>query len=148
MGVTIYYRGRLNDVRELGTFIDEIEEFAQPLGWWSQRCNGDWSKPNTARVSLGRGRVNISGHLPLQGITILPHENSEALWLTFDARGYLADPAATSLVNEGTKKPAKTWVSIKTQFAPPRIHAAVAKLLRYVNNRYISDLEVHDDGGY
>jgi hypothetical protein len=147
MGVTIYFRGKLNDLRELGGFVDEMEEFAEPLGWWSQRCNGDWSRPNTAMVSLGKGRVNMTGHLPLRGISILPHENSEALWLTFNAGGYLADPA-TFAVGEGGKKGGKTWLSIKTQFAPPPVHAAVVKLLRYVKKRYISDLEVHDDGGY
>jgi len=131
MGVTIHYRGKLNDARELGAFVDEMEEFAQPLDWWSQRCNGEWSKPNTARVSLGRGRVEITGHIPLRGITILPHEDSEPLWLTFDAHGYLADPAATSLVGARTKKPVKTWLSIKTQFAPPHIHpTAVPTRLR------------------
>jgi hypothetical protein len=148
MGVTICYRGKLNDMRELGAFVDEMEEFAQPLGWWSRRCNGDLSRPNTARVSLRKGRVDITGNLPLQGIIILPHENSEPLWLTFDTHGYLADRAATSLVNEGTKRPTKTWLSTKTQFAPPRIHAAVVKLLRYLKKQYISDLEVHDGGGY
>jgi hypothetical protein len=148
MGVTIYYRGKLNEMRALGALVDELEEFAQSLGWHTQRCGGDRSRPNTARISIRKERIAITGNLPLQGITILPHENCEPLWLSFDTHGYLADPVGTSIVDQGTKDQGKTWLSTKTQFTPPRIHAAIIKLLQYLKKRYISDLEVQDDGGY
>ncbi|NWG28500.1 MAG: hypothetical protein HXY48_08200, partial [Ignavibacteriaceae bacterium] len=37
---------------------------------------------------------------------------------------------------------------IKTQFAPPEIHIAIVKLLKYLKNKYIANLEVIDEGGY
>jgi hypothetical protein len=36
----------------------------------------------------------------------------------------------------------------KTQFAGASVHAAVCAILRYVKQRYATDLEVTDDSGY
>jgi hypothetical protein len=36
----------------------------------------------------------------------------------------------------------------KTQFAGAKVHAAVCAILRYVKQRYATDLEVTDDSGY
>jgi len=40
------------------------------------------------------------------------------------------------------------WVSVKTQFAKPEAHIAVVKTLAAIQERYICDLEVDDEGGY
>jgi hypothetical protein len=37
---------------------------------------------------------------------------------------------------------------IKTQFAPVEIHIAVIKLLKYIQQKYISNLDVYDEGDY
>jgi hypothetical protein len=36
----------------------------------------------------------------------------------------------------------------KTQFAGPKVHAAVCAILRYVQQRYAPELEIDDDSGY
>jgi len=42
-----------------------------------------------------------------------------------------------------------TWFNhIKTQFAPVEIHIAVIKLLKYIQKKYISNLDVYDEGDY
>jgi len=45
-------------------------------------------------------------------------------------------------------KPEEAWVSVKTQFASPEIHVWIVGLLKYLKKRYISDLQVSDEGEY
>ena len=148
MGVTIYYRGTIDDKTMVGNLADEMEDFALSLGWETQRWNEDWTKPNTARFSPGKRAMRILGHAPLQGITLYPHEQSESLWLTFDPNGALMDIVTMATVAEKERKVEVFWTSTKTQFAPIEIHITIVKLLQYVKRRYISNLEVNDDGGY
>lgn len=37
---------------------------------------------------------------------------------------------------------------VKTQFAPPDIHISIVKLLRFLQKKYIPDLQVIDEGEY
>jgi hypothetical protein len=52
-------------------------------------------------------------------------------------------PPGAEFFKEGTRH---NWT--KTQFAGPRVHAAVCDLLRHVKARYAPDLEVTDDSEY
>jgi hypothetical protein len=52
------------------------------------------------------------------------------------------------LILDGTIKPEDTWVSIKTQFSNPDTHIWVIGLLKYLKKKYISNLEVSDEGEY
>lgn len=40
------------------------------------------------------------------------------------------------------------WVSMQTQFAGPDAHVRAVGLLKYLERRYISNLEVHDESEY
>jgi len=148
MGVTVHYRGTIDDKTMVGNLADEMEDFAGSLGWKTQRWNEDWTKPNTARFSGGKGERRIIGHAPVQGITLYPHEHCEPFDLTFDPRGHLVDIVGLALETEGRLTPEEFWGSTKTQFAPIESHITIVKLLQYVKRRYVSNREVHDDGGY
>jgi hypothetical protein len=148
MGISIYYRGRINKMETIATLADELEDFAQSLGWRTQHWKEDFSTPNTARISHERGEIRVVGHAPLQGISLFPHKECEPLWLTFDPNGYLVDVVAMATAAKGEKKPDKSWRSTKTQFAPIEVHIGIVKLLQYVKRRYIANLDVLDDGGY
>jgi hypothetical protein len=52
------------------------------------------------------------------------------------------------LILDGTLGPEQAWVSVKTQFASPEIHVWITGLLKYLKKRYISDLQVSDEGQY
>ena len=45
-------------------------------------------------------------------------------------------------------KPKESWVFIKTQFSSPDVHIRVIGLLKYLKKKYISNLEVRDEGEY
>lgn len=148
MGISIHYRGRINDVAMVITLTDELEDFAQSLGWRTEHWKENLSKPRTARIRHEEGKINITGNIPLQGITLFPHKDCEPLSLTFDRNGYLISVSRTAMVARGKTKRQGVWVSTKTQFAPLETHISIIKLLQHLKKRYIANLEVHDEGGY
>ena len=148
MGISIHYRGRIDKMETIAKLADDLEDFAQSLGWRTQHWKEDFSTPSTARISHERGEIRVVGHTPLQGISLFLHKECEPLWLTFEPNGYLVDVAAMAMVAEGEMKLEKLWRSTKTQFAPIEVHIGIVKLLQYVKRRYIANLDVHDEGGY
>jgi hypothetical protein len=84
--------------------------------------------------------------IPLKGIIISPHEKSEPLVFTFDPEGNLRNAFMMQFLGE---EPDLTWYNhTKTQFAPIDVHLAVIKLMKYVQQKYIGDLKVTDEGSY
>lgn len=148
MGVTIHYRGKINSITDIDELTGEAEDFARELGWESQRWNEDWSKPNTAKISNNGDGIKITGHAPLRGINLYPHDHCEPFSLTFNPDGYLISLIGMTMLADGSTKPEASWMSTKTQFAPIEIHITIIKLLKYIKGRYIHNLEIHDDGGY
>lgn len=148
MGVTIHYRGRLNDVGQLTRLCEELADIAAVMGWQSTRLDDDWQQPADARLHGSPTGARIDGNLGLKGILIEPGEGAESLRFFFDREGNLWCPVSRVLVLEGTLKPEDAWVSVKTQFASPEIHVWIIGLLKYLKKRYISNLEVSDEGEY
>ncbi|MFO7870565.1 MAG: hypothetical protein R6V03_03935 [Kiritimatiellia bacterium] len=145
MGVSIHYRGRLDDIALLPSLRDEVGDMANSMGWPSTILNDDWSKSPDATLANG-GRVE--GHLGLKGIQITPHADSEPLALFFDRQGYLRSPMTMLLILDGTLQRETAWVPMKTQFSGPDTHVWVIGLLKYLKTHYLSNLEVSDESGY
>lgn len=148
MGLTIHYRGKIDFIPDVEHLTEELKDFSDTLTWDSRLWNEDWSLPNTATIKRNLENIQIKGHIPLRGIVLYPHENCEPLSLTFTREGYLTNSIGMALVAEKKLDIEKEWQSTKTQFAPIGIHIAIIKLLKYLKKRYISNLEVHDEGGY
>jgi len=145
MGVSIHYRGQLNDKALLPDLIDEIRDIANTLDWPTTILDDDWTTPPNA--SMQNAGV-IEGNLGLKGIGFAPHPKSESLSLFFDRDGSLRCPMSMLLILDGTIKPEDAWISVKTQFSNPDTHIWVIGLLKYLKKKYISSLEVSDEGGY
>jgi hypothetical protein len=148
VGVSIHYRGRLNDATLLPALSEELDDIADAMGWHSTRLDDDWTKPANAQLVGNSNGGQINGHLGLKGIQITPRPKGESLSFFFDREGALRSPMSTVLILEGTLKPEHAWMSIKTQFLSPEIHIWIIGLLKYLKKRYISDLEVSDEGMY
>ncbi len=148
MGVTIHYRGRLNEVGQLGRLCDEMADIARAMGWETTRLDDDWEQPADARLRFTSKCAQIDGHLGLKGILMTPDVEAESLSFFFDREGSLRSVMDIVSILDGTLKPEDAWVSIKTQFASPEVHACIIGLLRYVKKHYISDLQVSDEGEY
>lgn len=129
MGVTIHYKGKLNAVELTEPFLEEARDIAESMDW-----------PYTL---INRKNEDIT---PVRGLFIRPHPKSEFLTFSVDDKGCLRNTLMLEHLDNGDSY---TWYNhIKTQFAPLEVHVAVIKLLRYLKQKYIGDLEVLDEGMY
>jgi len=148
MGITIHYRGKIDRIEDVAQLSGELKEFAEILGWDSRQWTENWHLPNSAALEKSRDGLSLSGHIPIRGISLFPDPNCEPLFLTFCKNGSLASSMNMVVMADEKMDSEGLWLSTKTQFASTNIHIAIVKLLRFVKTKYISNLEVHDDGGY
>jgi hypothetical protein len=146
MGVSIHYRGRLNDVGLVARLCEELTDIAGAMGWETTRLDDDWEQRADARLRFTPAGAHIDGNLGLKGILVIPGGGAESLCFCFDRNGDLRCPVSMVSILDGTLDPKDAWVSVKTQFASPELHVWVVALLKYLKKRYIADLEVSDEG--
>ncbi len=148
MGVSIHYRGRLADIKNIKTICDELAAIADKMNWHYTRLDEDWSQSADATIEVAEQGSQITGHLPLKGIVLTIDPKCETLGFLFDSNGNLRDPISMVNISEGTLKPEDVWISVKTQYAGPETHIWVIGLLKYLKKLYLPDLEVQDEGAY
>lgn len=148
MGITIHYRGRIDRIEDVERLSREIEEFAEILEWGVKRWQENWNLPNTASLKKKSDSLQLNGHVPIRGISLFPAPNCEPLCLTFTKEGYLASSMSMVLLADDEIEMDRMWQSTKTQFASVETHISIIKLLKFVKKKYISNLEVHDEGRY
>lgn len=148
MGITIHYRGKIDRVEDVARLSAEIKEFAEILEWDSRQWKENWHLPNSAALEKSKDGLALSGHIPIRGISLFPDPNCEPLFLTFRKDGLLASSMNMVMIADKDIDSEGLWLSTKTQFASSDIHIAIIKLLRFVKTKYVSNLEVNDDGGY
>lgn len=130
MGITIHYQGKLNQPDLADEFCEELADIAKAMDWNYNPINDE---PDSEPV-------------PLKGIVISPHEKSEPLVFTFDPEGNLRNAFMMRFADE---EPDLTrYNHTKTQFAPIDVHIAIIKLLKYIQLKYMDNLEVMDEGSY
>lgn len=148
MGITIHYRGEIDRIADVAQLSAEIKEFAEVLEWDSRQWKENWHLPNSAALEKNKDGLSLSGHIPIRGISLFPDPNCEPLYLTFCKNGRLASSMNMVIMADKGIESESIWLSTKTQFASADIHVAIIKLLRFVKTKYISNLEVRDDGRY
>ena len=148
MGVTIHYRGTLDDVGSLDAFCRESADIGASMGWETKVWDDSWEEPLTARIVHKEGAATIEGNLGLKGISLRPGGNCESLCFLFDSKGCLRSLMDRLMESEGQAVSDKPSVSVKTQFASPDLHVWIIGLLKHLKKRYMADLEVSDEGGY
>jgi len=148
MGITIHYRGKMQNIAHLPSLKDELIDIAETMNWEWHELDEDFSKPASARLVVDEGQAEITGHLPIKGLSINLHADCESLDLFFDKEGNLTGPLLFIMVSEGRIKAQEAFLSVKTQFAPAEIHIAIVNLLRFLKKRYIPNMEVRDEGDY
>ena len=148
MGVTIHYRGTLDDAERIQDLQRELADIAQSMGWEYSMLDDDWTVPPDATLVHKPGSATIKGHLGLKGISLLPGGGGESLSFFVDAAGRLRSIMDIILQCEGRSDPNTAWVFVKTQFASPDVHVWIVGLLKYLQKRYFSNLEVDDEGDF
>jgi hypothetical protein len=148
MGVSIHYRGKMTDITKINVLCDELASVAEKKDWTCTRLDDDWSKPSDATIEVTEIGPQISGHLALKGIAFSIHPKCESLRFFFDAGGNLRDPVSMALINEGALKPDDAWIAVKTQFTDPQTHIWIVGLLKYIQEHYLPELQVRDEGEF
>lgn len=148
MGVSIHYRGRLDNMDHLPALRDELMDIASGLGWQYWILDADWHVPADASLTHSGKAGEIKGHLGLKGIQLKPTGQSEPLDFFFDSEGNLRSPMSVVLIQDGMLRRDDAWISVKTQFSSAQMHVVIIGLLKYMKRRYLSNLEVTDEGEY
>jgi len=148
MGVSIHYRGKIADISKINALCDELALVADKMGWTCTHLDDDWSKPPDATIEVTEKGAHITGHLSLKGIALSIHPKCESLRFFFDSAGNLCDPVSMTLILEGVLKPEDAWVAVKTQFAGPETHIWIVGLLKYIQEHYLPELQVRDEGEF
>lgn len=148
MGVTLHYRGTLDDLNRLPALCAELADVAQAMGWSAVRVDDGYDAPLDARLSHDPAGAHIDRNVGLKGIVLTPDDGSESLWFCFNRDGQLRSLLGQVLILNGTLKPEESWAFTKTQFSSPERHTWIVGLLRFVQQHYVSNLEVRDEGGY
>jgi hypothetical protein len=127
MGITIHYSGSINSPSRIDNFCDELADIADSMQWPFHRINtiADFADSDETGPSTD-----------LNGIILELHPDCESLAFLFDSSGQLRSP--TLLMSEPFDTDNYNW--IKTQFAGPKIHIAVVKLLKYLQKVYMHNL--------
>lgn len=129
MGITIHYKGCLDSPGLCDSFLEELIDIAKSMEW------------EYTDFSNHKNRKSI-----LKGIFIKPHPESDILQFMVDKNGFLRNAVLLEHLNNQEEI---TFLNhTKTQFASAGIHIAIIKLLKYLKKRYISNLEVIDEGDY
>jgi len=88
---------------------------------------------------------NILNDDKIKGIVVGAPE-SEPFWFTFTSDG-----KTCNVVSLQYSDPSEKYYSLcatKTQYAGPEVHMAMIKMLRYMSDKYYSEIEVYDEGEY
>lgn len=148
MSISIHYKGRIDDKRQVRALMDEIQDIAETMGWNYHCLDEDWKKKSQLKLEHRENGTYITGHAGLKGISFSPHPESETIWLFFDHEGWINSPMNLVTKDDYTDLETARWLSVKTQMAGAETHIAILKLFKYLKKKYISNLEISDDGGY
>lgn len=163
MGITIHYKGQLDDPARLPELLLGVKHFC---------FKRDWAYREIDERIIGQAErlifneVDASGQLEdstpvewkdvyydtevldvddhIRGLIIDVHPDCETVHLLFNRQGLLRSyaPQSPGYYTE------QQYFFAKTQFAPIEVHVAICELLRFVKDNYMPGLKVTDEGWY
>jgi hypothetical protein len=141
MGLSFHYSGRIANPDSLPNLIDEVIDICKTFKWkyhvFEQQFPVD---------TIGKADHNQK----LYGISFTPPE-SEMVAICFLSNGRMSGPML--LQNWGNSHDPKEneylyLISVKTQYAGIAIHQNIIQLFRYLNEKYLADFTLTDEGEY
>ena len=124
MGLTIHFKGTINEIFLIEKLKIELEDIALSMNW--------------------KYKLREISSTSFSGISLNIHPDCEWLSLVFDNTGKIVSPMELHFGEKGISE----YQFIKTQFAGAEIHIAVVNILKYVQKKYIENLEVIDESKY
>ena len=140
MGLTIYYKGKLKNVNDLKSLIDDVKDVAIAEKW-DYFVFEDQFENNSFSEIIDREN--------LYGIMITPPQ-SEPFSMSFLSNGRMSSILnfnVMQLENE-INEDLVYAVFTKTQYSGYENHKKLILLLDFINKQYLEDFECIDDGYY
>ncbi len=141
MGISIHYSGKLKKASDLPELIEEVKEIAEIYHWKYHLAEQVF--PNN---SFDSNPANDS----IYGISFSP-TNCEPVPLLFLADGKMSSFSNLQCFGDSKNEKEQEYlymVAVKTQYAGEEIHKIIVGLLRYLNEKYLCDFKVTDEGCY
>ncbi len=141
MGLTIHYNGRFNPAASLSALIDEVRDIAE-INKWKYHVFENEFPPN----AIGKTEYNDQ----IYGICFSLPE-CEPVWLSFLSNGKMSCPPNLEFwgnSDEPDKKEYLYMLFTKTQYAGIEAHKFIIQLLKYLNEKYLLDFNMTDEGKY
>lgn len=132
MGITIHYRGTIDTISDIPLLEDRLLDFVFSMGGQATVCRF-FSPQDPSRVVKGL-IVNLAAEQEPFSLLFSPEGQLTPLFQIEDAeQGPFHEPP---------------YCFVKTQFGSPQGHIAIVHLLSALKQRFISNLEVLDEGDY
>lgn len=159
MGSTIHYNGKIERAR-LTEMLDAARLYCAEQRWAAleveERIVGHIERiVETRETSIeiqgieGTAVESITQLFPiddtLRGLLITIHPESEPVWLTFNEAGEMVYYMA---LNDAGEYWENKSLFTKTQSAGVDAHIALCEFLHWLNDTYMPDLHVYDEGNY
>jgi len=141
MGLSFHYSGRIANPDSLPELIEEVKDICKVNNWKYFVFDRQFPK-NTV------GKTDYTDRL--YGICFTPPE-CEMVDVSFLSNGRMS--SAMLLQNWGDsdevdEKEYLYMISVKTQYAGIDIHRNIIQLFRYLNEKYLADFAMSDEGEY
>ncbi len=132
MGITIHYRGKMDDVRQVELLEDRVLDFVYSMG---------------GRATLWRSFDDQDSSRIVRGLMIELTPLHDTFSLLISPEG---DLTPLFQIEEAEKAPFNEppYCFVKTQFGSLEGHVAIVHLLDAIQQRYCSNLKVTDEGEY
>jgi len=132
MGVTIHYRGSMDDLTRVEDFEDRVIDLALAVG---------------GNVRLWRTADAQRPERVIRGLILDLAPGQETMSLLLSPEGWLTSVFEIEDAELG-KIAEPSWCFVKTQYGPIEGHVAIVELLTQLKSQFMSNLEVLDDSGY
>ncbi|MCF8105576.1 MAG: hypothetical protein K9K64_08840 [Desulfohalobiaceae bacterium] len=149
MGITIFARGSIDKTDDIPVLIAEIKEVAGKKGWNYEVIDDDFDQLSQVELEHNKedSSLNINGSLGLKGILIDVGPGVDTLALLFDRSGVLTDVMSQVVWLQDKGRDDRLSIC-KTQFGSIEGHISIIEILDILKDKYMTNLEVTDEGDY
>ncbi|PZO31498.1 MAG: hypothetical protein DCF13_00300 [Flavobacteriaceae bacterium] len=138
MGLTIHYKGKLNNANQLKSLIEDVKDVARAEKWSFFVFKEQFERETFSDVIDKKN---------LYGIMISPPK-CEPLCITFLSNGRMTGICNYNLLQLGNQTEDELIYNVftKTQYSSCENHIKLILLLDYLNKNYLIDFECMDEG--
>lgn len=132
MGITIHYRGTMDDVSQIETMEDRVLDLVFSLG---------------GRATIWRSHADHDSSRVVRGLMVELEPGQDTFSLLVSPEGHLTPLLQ---IEDAEKAPfdEPPYCFVKTQFGSLQGHVSIVHLLDALRQQYSSNLEVSDEGEY